>query len=375
MSKLNITFNNKQYNIDESAIALARDSLKTHLSTVMNGEGGASEPVIEPGATLTFKPIIDPVPELFTELYEGGWTYFYWDEYQEITYRFLNTDRGLGFLMSLSPIGPGMVYVYRDQGVAELHGVPCAGWYDENDNLCDAPVITISSNTDVDGTLKMVGSELFQGSSTGGSTTITLDGTSYQVDPTKLQVATDNFVAHIETLSGGGGLEPITWDGVVDGRPTIQFFDYTVVKVSDTILTADNLANSTMTSNTGAEYPMPTNYIITVGGAVAALEGAIVSVSDVNVDVGGQLFVFPETGTYFADRLGGEYIQSLTFAGGSTGGDTKLTIGGVDYMVDSAKMSKAVAELETVLGGLHSEDDDAELTILDEAILENTILD
>jgi hypothetical protein len=131
--------------------------------------------------------------------------------------------------------------------------------------------------------------------------------------------------------------EPITWDGVVDGRPTMQVFDYTVVKVSDTILTADNLSNSTMTSNTGAEYPMPTGLIITVGGAVCALEGAIVSVSDVNVDVSGQLFVFPETGTYFADRIGEEYFQSLTFVGGAptpADGWNKVTVNVEGAIVD-----------------------------------------
>ena len=39
MSKLNISFNNKKYEIDESALSSASAALKTHLSTVMNGTG------------------------------------------------------------------------------------------------------------------------------------------------------------------------------------------------------------------------------------------------------------------------------------------------------------------------------------------------
>lgn len=39
MSKLNISFNNKNYSIDGAALAAASNSLKSYLSTVINGEG------------------------------------------------------------------------------------------------------------------------------------------------------------------------------------------------------------------------------------------------------------------------------------------------------------------------------------------------
>lgn len=39
MSKINILFNDKNYNIDESSFSSAFDTLKSHLSTVMNGSG------------------------------------------------------------------------------------------------------------------------------------------------------------------------------------------------------------------------------------------------------------------------------------------------------------------------------------------------
>lgn len=39
MAKINVFFNNKDYFIDESSYAAAAASLKSHLSTVMNGSG------------------------------------------------------------------------------------------------------------------------------------------------------------------------------------------------------------------------------------------------------------------------------------------------------------------------------------------------
>lgn len=39
MSKINISFNNKDYSVDESALSVATSELKSHLSTVMNGSG------------------------------------------------------------------------------------------------------------------------------------------------------------------------------------------------------------------------------------------------------------------------------------------------------------------------------------------------
>lgn len=39
MAKINISFNNKNYNIDESSLSAASVALKSHLSTVMNGSG------------------------------------------------------------------------------------------------------------------------------------------------------------------------------------------------------------------------------------------------------------------------------------------------------------------------------------------------
>lgn len=43
MAKINILFNNKNYNIDESSLSSASDALKQHLSTVMNGSGATVE--------------------------------------------------------------------------------------------------------------------------------------------------------------------------------------------------------------------------------------------------------------------------------------------------------------------------------------------
>lgn len=59
-------------------------------------------------------------------------------------------------------------------------------------------------------------------------------------------------------------------------------------------------------------------------------------------------------GTYFSNNPNnGLYTNSITFAGGgSTGGDTKLIINGTEYLIDSAKLSDAIAELHEALGRL-----------------------
>lgn len=65
----------------------------------------------------------------------------------------------------------------------------------------------------------------------------------------------------------------------------------------------------------------------------------------------------------------------IAHLGTVAGSDYKVVVGGVEYGVDANKMSDAVAQIETVLGELHSPDEDGNLTILDEAILEDTVLD
>lgn len=57
------------------------------------------------------------------------------------------------------------------------------------------------------------------------------------------------------------------------------------------------------------------------------------------------------------------------------GNGYKVVVNGTEYSIDSTKMAGAVAELHTVLSGLHTENEDENLIILDEVILEDAKLD
>lgn len=58
------------------------------------------------------------------------------------------------------------------------------------------------------------------------------------------------------------------------------------------------------------------------------------------------------------------------------GNGYKVKVGGVEYSFDATKVQSAISELHDVLGSLHTDGgEDENLTVLDEAILEDTILD
>ena len=61
-----------------------------------------------------------------------------------------------------------------------------------------------------------------------------------------------------------------------------------------------------------------------------------------------------------------------------SGNGKKVVVNGVEFSVDSTKVANAVSDLHTVLGGLNSgdsSDDSDEVIILDEATLEDFVLD
>lgn len=74
-------------------------------------------------------------------------------------------------------------------------------------------------------------------------------------------------------------------------------------------------------------------------------------------------------------KLSAAMNNFIAYLGTVAGSDYKVIVGGVEYGVDASKVAGAVSEFEAVLGELHSPDEDGNLTILDEAILEDTVLD
>ena len=190
----------------------------------------------------------------------------------------------------------------------------------------------------------------FSTTMSGTGAAIEFDGATYNIDSTKLATATNNFIAHLGTIAGEGlkivvgGVEygidsskvtgalsefesvlgglssggesdsnVITWDGTVGDRVNIAIPDFggLCVKVSDKIFTAEGLVGSTATLSVGQSAEISSDFITPVDGAIIVADGLLLSVSNVNVNVMGISYVFPETGTYFINKQG-MYIASLT---------------------------------------------------------------
>ena len=352
MAKIKIPFNGTDYSIDESALASAKDSLKTHLSTVMNGSGGGGTPEIAVGKTVTFKEsyVID---ESITNI--NGQSM----QASTIGIRVDVVSDSAFMIIVMAPVvingeqlGEGAFYFNEgavELGVGADFGIVNAeeGWYysplDGTIPIKMDNPLSVLIQTELDAQLISVTSFLF--ASTSGNTTITLDGVSYSVDPTKLSTVTDGFVAHIGTLSGEGGLEPITWDGVVGDKFTAM--NGSLVKVSDTVLSREDFVGSTITISNGESLLVNENLVFPEEGVFIVGEMNVVSFpQDTFVD---SELVY-EAGTYFSNNPNnGLYTNSITFAGGSAGGDTKLTVNGAEYLVDSTKLSDAIADLHEAL--------------------------
>lgn len=112
-----------------------------------------------------------------------------------------------------------------------------------------------------------------------------------------------------------GGLEPITWDGVVGDRVTTAGYgQITYVKVSDAILSADELLGAIVSLSNGNDIPLISDFIMQATGGVAIAEAMMVSVAEVEAFSESTSLNFSETGTYFAYPADASlYITSITF--------------------------------------------------------------
>ena len=119
----------------------------------------------------------------------------------------------------------------------------------------------------------------------------------------------------------GPGVD-ITWDGVIGDRPTAQPDEgMYLVKVSDEILTAEQIIGATAVMVRGAESQsmiLSEDRIMSGDGFVMETRGAIISCSKTTVEISGMPLTLPETGTYFAhmEEAGDKtYVSSLTKPG------------------------------------------------------------
>ena len=109
----------------------------------------------------------------------------------------------------------------------------------------------------------------------------------------------------------------IQWDGVVGDKPNAVIGGNIVVKVSDEILTAEQIIGATAVMVRGAESKsmILSEDRIRSGDGFIVAESAIISCSKTTVEMGGGILTLPETGTYFAyTEKGGykAYVSSLT---------------------------------------------------------------
>ena len=120
---------------------------------------------------------------------------------------------------------------------------------------------------------------------------------------------------YYQTLPGVG----ITWDGVIGDRPKAQTDEGVyLVKVSDEVLTTEQLIGATVTMVDGSENTsmvLLEDNVMSGDGVVMETEGAIISCSKTTFEIDGWPLTLPETGTYFVYReQGGNkmYVSSLT---------------------------------------------------------------
>lgn len=104
------------------------------------------------------------------------------------------------------------------------------------------------------------------GTIAGEGLKIVVDGVVYNVDATKLNDASSSLEALLDSLGDpAGGLEPITWDGVIGDRAYgylgMSNDSYRWVKVSDRIFTPEELVGANINVYVNA---YDTNYSITV---------------------------------------------------------------------------------------------------------------
>lgn len=113
---------------------------------------------------------------------------------------------------------------------------------------------------------------------------------------------------------GENSPESITYDGNKEGRTVVE----QMVKVSDKILTIDDIVGGTIIAHNNGDI---VTIVVTEEQATSGVGGivfcdAIITVSDINNTSDIAPETYPETGTYFMDNEG-LYIQSFTLAGGT----------------------------------------------------------
>ena len=146
---------------------------------------------------------------------------------------------------------------------------------------------------------------------------ITFKNKKYSIDKSLLEGAISELETVLEGLSAGGsgGLEPITWDGNIEGRDvcTVEDSSYSLCKVDDRVFTADQFDGATLfMSYNGTEVSQPMTKDMCFGndntlifGEMMVMSSSVtgeVSITSAsgNTSLSAVLHI-PSAGTYFVD--------------------------------------------------------------------------
>lgn len=108
----------------------------------------------------------------------------------------------------------------------------------------------------------------------------------------------------------------ITWDGVIGDRPKVELDEgMYLVKVSDEVLTAEQMIGATLTVTQGEQQQSSVlnDENVQAGDGYVNCDG-LISFSKTTVSVGRQTLTVPETGTYFIygeQSSGVAYVSAL----------------------------------------------------------------
>ena len=182
-----IILNNKEYEINSAALAPAIASLKSHLSTVINGSGNTFEPITYDGVVQN---------HVYATSGDGG------DIFVKVGESALSADDLLGatFIMN-----DGTTIVVTENNMTSTdYGVIIPGAAISVADVAEMSYVFDTTFTET-GLYFIDHYPIYPVSLTfPGAPIITLDGVDYSVDPTKISDATADFVAHLGTIAGEG---------------------------------------------------------------------------------------------------------------------------------------------------------------------------
>ena len=351
MAKINIDFNDKNYSIDEASLSASANTLKSHLSTVMNGTGatinlgGTSYGVDATKLATTANAFVSHLGTVAGNGYkvtigtatEVGSNTLVWDGNTEGLVSFVDEYEGDTFY-KLSDSLPTAEHLHISVTKYYFRGTAYDA-YGEDSMVRpeEDPYLAIADHLGMDCVIVILEPGVRGATETGvyfrkdsadnyvesltipgytGFKTFVTAPVEYFLDSTKLSGAVAELKAALGSLSNGG-CDTLFWDGNTEGL--VSFVDEyegdTFYKLSDNLLTIENLYVSETKHRTEETiFTYGEEDVIDYEGepcfAIADVDGS----DCVLVILESGLRGAPETGIYFRKRSS-DYVESLSIPG------------------------------------------------------------